>query len=90
MIADRQSRAIAGLSMGDAQTLGIAIPDLDKYAYHRRLRDQPPLGRASPRRSETRSSTSPTPMVSPSEKRSICRTALPLTRVPLAPQRSWM
>jgi len=33
VIADRQSRAIAGLSMGGAQTLGIAIPDLDKYAY---------------------------------------------------------
>jgi enterochelin esterase family protein len=30
---DRQSRAIAGLSMGGAQTLGIAIADLDKYAY---------------------------------------------------------
>jgi enterochelin esterase family protein len=33
VLTDRQSRAIAGLSMGGAQTLGIAIPDLDKYAY---------------------------------------------------------
>lgn len=33
VLAGRQSRAIAGLSMGGAQTLGIAIPDLDKYAY---------------------------------------------------------
>ncbi len=33
VLADRQSRAIAGLSMGGAQTLGIAVPDLDKYAY---------------------------------------------------------
>jgi enterochelin esterase-like enzyme len=32
-LTDRQSRAIAGLSMGGAQTLGLAIPDLDKYAY---------------------------------------------------------
>ena len=33
VLTDRQSRAIAGLSMGGAQTLGIAIPDLAKYAY---------------------------------------------------------
>jgi enterochelin esterase-like enzyme len=33
VLADRHSRAIAGLSMGGAQTLGIAIPGLDKYAY---------------------------------------------------------
>jgi enterochelin esterase-like enzyme len=33
VLTDRQSRAIAGLSMGGAQTLGIAIPGLDKYAY---------------------------------------------------------
>jgi enterochelin esterase-like enzyme len=33
VLTDRQSRAIAGLSMGGGQTLGIAIPDLDKYAY---------------------------------------------------------
>ena len=30
---DRQSRAIAGLSMGGFQTLGIAIPQFDDYAY---------------------------------------------------------
>ena len=30
---DRGSRAIAGLSMGGAQTLAIGIPHLDKYAY---------------------------------------------------------
>ena len=29
----RQSPAIAGLSMGGSQTLNIAIPDLDRYAY---------------------------------------------------------
>jgi enterochelin esterase-like enzyme len=29
----RQNRAIAGLSMGGAQTLNIAIPNLDKFAY---------------------------------------------------------
>ena len=29
----RQSRAIAGLSMGGSQTLNIAIPHLDRYAY---------------------------------------------------------
>jgi enterochelin esterase family protein len=33
VLTDRQSRAIAGLSMGGAQTLGIAIPDLGQYAY---------------------------------------------------------
>jgi enterochelin esterase family protein len=31
--ADRNSRAIAGLSMGGAQTLNIAIPHLDRFAY---------------------------------------------------------
>jgi len=31
--ADRQHRAIAGLSMGGAHTLSIAIPNLDKFAY---------------------------------------------------------
>src|SRR5688572_10955576 len=31
--SDRASRAIAGLSMGGAQTLNIAIPNLEKYAY---------------------------------------------------------
>lgn len=31
--ADRQHRAIAGLSMGGAQTLDIAIPHLDEFAY---------------------------------------------------------
>ncbi|UCF36625.1 MAG: esterase [Acidobacteriota bacterium] len=30
---DRQNRAMAGLSMGGAHTLGIAIPDLEEYAY---------------------------------------------------------
>lgn len=30
---DRHSRAIAGLSMGGAQTLNIGIPQLDKFAY---------------------------------------------------------
>lgn len=30
---DRQHRAIAGLSMGGGQTLNIAIPDLQDYAY---------------------------------------------------------
>jgi enterochelin esterase-like enzyme len=30
---DRKSRAIAGLSMGGSQTLNIAIPHLDKFAY---------------------------------------------------------
>src|SRR5205085_1643402 len=30
---DRNSRAIAGLSMGGSQTLNIAVPHLDKFAY---------------------------------------------------------
>jgi enterochelin esterase family protein len=30
---DRQSRAIAGLSMGGGQTLNIAVPHLDRFAY---------------------------------------------------------
>ncbi len=30
---DRQHRAMAGLSMGGAQTLNIGIPNLDKFAY---------------------------------------------------------
>jgi enterochelin esterase-like enzyme len=30
---DRQNRAIAGLSMGGAHTLSIAIPQLEKFAY---------------------------------------------------------
>ena len=30
---DRSNRAIAGLSMGGSQTLNIAIPHLDKFAY---------------------------------------------------------
>jgi enterochelin esterase family protein len=33
VIADRPHRAIAGLSMGGSQTLNIAIPHLDKFAY---------------------------------------------------------
>ena len=33
VLADRQHRAIAGLSMGGTQTLNIAIPHLDKFAY---------------------------------------------------------
>ena len=33
VLADRQSRAIAGLSMGGNQTLNIAIPHLDRFAY---------------------------------------------------------
>lgn len=33
VLTDRNSRAMAGLSMGGMQTLGIAIPNLDKYAY---------------------------------------------------------
>ena len=33
VIADRAHRAIAGLSMGGSQTLNIAIPHLDKFAY---------------------------------------------------------
>jgi enterochelin esterase-like enzyme len=32
-MTDRQSRAIAGLSMGGNQTLNIAIPHLEKFAY---------------------------------------------------------
>ena len=32
-MTDRQSRAIAGLSMGGSQTLNAAIPRLDKFAY---------------------------------------------------------
>lgn len=31
--ADRAHRAIAGLSMGGGQTLNIAIPNLQEYAY---------------------------------------------------------
>src|SRR5712671_2970985 len=33
VLTDRQSRAIAGLSMGGNQTLNIAIPNLQKFAY---------------------------------------------------------
>lgn len=33
VLADRNHRAIAGLSMGGAQTLNIAIPHLDQFAY---------------------------------------------------------
>src|SRR5581483_10530524 len=33
VIADRSHRAIAGLSMGGNQTLNIAIPHLDEFAY---------------------------------------------------------
>ncbi|HEX7139931.1 MAG TPA: alpha/beta hydrolase-fold protein [Vicinamibacterales bacterium] len=33
VIADRQHRAIAGLSMGGNQTLNIAIPHLDQFTY---------------------------------------------------------
>jgi enterochelin esterase family protein len=33
VVTDRQSRAIAGLSMGGSQTLNIAIPHLEKFAY---------------------------------------------------------
>jgi enterochelin esterase-like enzyme len=33
VLTDRQSRAIAGLSMGGNQTLNIAVPHLDKFAY---------------------------------------------------------
>lgn len=32
-LTDRQNRAIAGLSMGGMQTLNIAIPHLDQFAY---------------------------------------------------------
>lgn len=31
--ADREHRAVAGLSMGGAQTLSIAVPQLDKFAH---------------------------------------------------------
>jgi enterochelin esterase-like enzyme len=33
VLTDRQSRALAGLSMGGNQTLNIAIPHLDKFSY---------------------------------------------------------
>lgn len=33
VLAERKGRAIAGLSMGGAQTLNIGIPQLDKFAY---------------------------------------------------------
>jgi len=33
VLTERQSRAIAGLSMGGNQTLNIALPHLDKFAY---------------------------------------------------------
>lgn len=33
VLTDRNSRAIAGLSMGGAQTLNIAIPHLEKFGY---------------------------------------------------------
>jgi enterochelin esterase-like enzyme len=33
VLTDRQSRAIAGLSMGGSQSLGIAMSDLARYAY---------------------------------------------------------
>jgi enterochelin esterase family protein len=33
VIADQEHRAIAGLSMGGGQTINIAIPNLDKFAY---------------------------------------------------------
>ncbi|MDP8244161.1 MAG: alpha/beta hydrolase-fold protein [Candidatus Hinthialibacter antarcticus] len=33
VLADRNHRAIAGLSMGGAQTLNISIPHLDQFAY---------------------------------------------------------
>lgn len=33
ILADRAHRAIAGLSMGGAQTLNIGIPNLDKFGY---------------------------------------------------------
>ncbi len=33
VLKDREHRAIAGLSMGGAQTLAIAIPHLDEFAY---------------------------------------------------------
>jgi enterochelin esterase family protein len=33
VLTDRSSRAIAGLSMGGSQTLNIAVPHLEKFAY---------------------------------------------------------
>ena len=33
VLTDRSHRAIAGLSMGGSQTLNIAIPHLDRFAY---------------------------------------------------------
>jgi enterochelin esterase family protein len=33
VLTDRKNRAIAGLSMGGGQTLNIAIPHLDRFAY---------------------------------------------------------
>jgi enterochelin esterase-like enzyme len=33
ILSDRKNRAIAGLSMGGSQTLNIAIPHLDRFAY---------------------------------------------------------
>ena len=33
VLTDRAHRAIAGLSMGGSQTLNVAIPHLDKFAY---------------------------------------------------------
>jgi enterochelin esterase-like enzyme len=33
VLTDRQHRAIAGLSMGGSQTLNIAVPHLDQFAY---------------------------------------------------------
>src|SRR5205823_13158015 len=33
VLTDRQNQAIAGLSMGGSQTLNIAIPHLDQFAY---------------------------------------------------------
>jgi enterochelin esterase family protein len=33
VLTDRKNRAIAGLSMGGAQTINIAIPNLSEYAY---------------------------------------------------------
>jgi enterochelin esterase family protein len=33
VLTDRQNRAIAGLSMGGYQTLNIAVPHLDRFAY---------------------------------------------------------
>jgi enterochelin esterase family protein len=33
VLADRPNRAIAGLSMGGAQTLNIAVPNLEKFGY---------------------------------------------------------